>query len=205
MNREQMIDDAATAGARAMRGATAHVGLRDREFAAAALAVFEEAHAPTEDEREALARTIWNADNLERAVLEDAKAIADAILAAGFRRTVQGEPSERSSFDAFGEPRNRAAQELQAQGDRSDDEEADPQTAYGAVVREYAAFRRDRQEQMTRICAALDDAYVGARTGNLITPHWVVKSIDDTREAGGWTLPPNRPNGSEDREAGQNG
>ncbi len=34
----------------------------------------------------------------------------------------QDEPSERPSFDVFGEPRNRAAQELQAQGDSSDDE-----------------------------------------------------------------------------------
>jgi len=66
------------------------------------------------------------------------------------------------------------------------------QAAYDAVVSEYAEFRRDRQEQMTRIRAALDDAYRGARTGNLITPHWVMKSIDDAREAGGWTLPPNR-------------
>lgn len=59
-----------------------------------ALAVFEEAHALTDDERGALARIIWNADDLDRAVLADAEAIADRILAAGFRRTVQGEPSD---------------------------------------------------------------------------------------------------------------
>ena len=62
--------------------------------------------------------------------------------------------------------------------------------AYQEVVNEYADARRDRQEQMTRIRAALDDAYRGARTGNLVTPHWVVQSIDDALEAGGWTLPP---------------
>ena len=62
--------------------------------------------------------------------------------------------------------------------------------AYDAVVSEYADYRRDRQEQMTAIRAALDDAYRGARTGNLITPPWVAQSIDDAREAGGWTITP---------------
>ena len=64
------------------------------------------------------------------------------------------------------------------------------QAAYDAVVSEYADFRRDRQGQMTRIRAALDDAYRGARTGNLITPSWVVQSIDDARAAGGWAIAP---------------
>ncbi|UGS27595.1 hypothetical protein K8F61_05245 [Microbacterium resistens] len=58
MNREQLIEKAAKAGAVAMRGVTAHVGLRDREFAAAALAVFEEAQAPTDDEREAIRQAL---------------------------------------------------------------------------------------------------------------------------------------------------
>ncbi|MGX1932061.1 hypothetical protein [Microbacterium resistens] len=84
MNREQMIDDAATAGARAMRGVTAHVGLRDREFAAAALSVFEEAHTPSDDEREAL-------DRLLAAHRVGDRGLVDHILAAGFRRTVQGD------------------------------------------------------------------------------------------------------------------
>lgn len=35
-------------------------------------------------------------------------------------KRVQGELTERPSFDAFGEPRNRAAQELQAQGEPTD-------------------------------------------------------------------------------------
>lgn len=69
--------------------------------------------------------------------------------------------------------------------------------AYDDVVAEYAAARRDRQDQMERIRTALDDAYRGARTGNLITPHWVVQSIDDARAAGGWMLPPR----SEGRES----
>ena len=76
------------------------------------------------------------------------------------------------------------------------DEAIHLQAAYDDVVREYAAFRHDRQEQMTRVRAALDDAYRAARTGNLITPHWVVQSIDAARAAGGWTLPP-RSGGSE--------
>lgn len=62
--------------------------------------------------------------------------------------------------------------------------------AYAEIKTEYAEYRKDRQGQMTRIRAALDDAYAGARTGNLITPHWVLQSIDDARTAGGWTLPP---------------
>lgn len=70
------------------------------------------------------------------------------------------------------------------------DEAIQLQAAYDDVVREYAAFRKDRQEQMTRVRTALDDAYRGARTGNLITPPWVAQSIDDARTAGGWTLPP---------------
>lgn len=55
--------------------------------------------------------------------------------------------------------------------------------AYAEVVREYADFRRDRQEQMTRIRAALDAAHRGARTGNLMTPPWVAQSIDDALAA----------------------
>jgi hypothetical protein len=70
------------------------------------------------------------------------------------------------------------------------------QAAYDAVVTEYADYRRDRQEQMTRIREALDDAYRGARTGNLMTPHWVAQSIDDARAAGGWTIAPDVEVGS---------
>lgn len=70
--------------------------------------------------------------------------------------------------------------------------------AHADIKTEYADFRRDRQEQMTRIREALDDAYRGARTGNLMTPPWVVQSIDDARAAGGWTLPPVHANGSPD-------
>lgn len=69
-------------------------------------------------------------------------------------------------------------------------ERDDLRRSYEAIKREYADFRRDRQQQMMRIRSALDDAYRGARTGNLVTPHWVVQSIDDARAAGGWTLPP---------------
>ncbi|MDF2046201.1 hypothetical protein P2P98_08525 [Microbacterium sp. Kw_RZR3] len=62
--------------------------------------------------------------------------------------------------------------------------------AYEGLAHEYAEYRHDRQEQMTRIRAALDAAYTGARTGNLMTPPWVAQSIDEARTAGGWTLPP---------------
>ena len=63
-----------------------------RRDARAALAVFEEANTPTDDEREALADVLD--DCLQS--LTDTRGIcyplADAALAAGFHRTEQGEP-----------------------------------------------------------------------------------------------------------------
>ena len=77
--------------------------------------VFEQAHTPTDDEREVLAELIdpdtsragWNANapdvrdqinglHIKRGVYR----VVDRILAAGFRRTVQGEPSIRVNMDA---------------------------------------------------------------------------------------------------------
>lgn len=60
-----------------------------RVYAEIALAAFEQAHAPTSDEREALANLID--DELQSQRIFDLRDIASAILAAGFRRTVQGE------------------------------------------------------------------------------------------------------------------
>ncbi|MBS0231768.1 MAG: hypothetical protein JSS52_11505 [Proteobacteria bacterium] len=58
-----------------------------------ALAVFEEAHAPTDDEHAALVHVLW--DQVPEDWDEnDIGILADAVLAAGFHRTVQGEPSD---------------------------------------------------------------------------------------------------------------
>lgn len=55
--------------------------------------MFEEAHAPTDDEHAALVHVLW--DQVPEDWDEnDIGILADAVLAAGFHRTVQGEPSD---------------------------------------------------------------------------------------------------------------
>lgn len=67
-----------------------HEALDALDEARAALAVFEQAHTPTDDEREALAnlirRDFYRVDGLPD---DEDRAIADVVLEAGFRRTVQ--------------------------------------------------------------------------------------------------------------------
>lgn len=53
--------------------------------------------------------------------------------------------------------------------------------AYAELKTEYGEYRLDRQDQMTRLRAAIDDAERGARIGNLMTPPWVVQQIADIR------------------------
>lgn len=60
------------------------------------LAVFEQAHTPTDDEREALKDLIEDHINSTRYGL---LTLHDAILAAGFRRPVQGEPATRTAVE----------------------------------------------------------------------------------------------------------
>lgn len=101
---------------------------------------YAEAHAPTEDEREALNTLYWkHPDGHTTGLSSDA---IDALVAAGFRRTVQGRPTERidqaiayirASWLGNGEPtRNSPAGEIIAilrgertfgepQGEPSDD------------------------------------------------------------------------------------
>jgi hypothetical protein len=66
--------------------------LRDkfRTIASGVLAVFGKAHTPTDDEREALFRAL---DGLVPDGIDHRDAV-DAVLAAGFRRTAQGEPTD---------------------------------------------------------------------------------------------------------------
>lgn len=164
-----------------------------RRDAAAAFAVFEEAcavgsfvpavsdaqetaHAPSTDEREALAiaRNIVNQigdvyheripspDWVQvRQETNDELDAFTARLIAGFRRTVQ---PERPSFDAFGEPRNRAAQELQARGDSSDDERAEAervQKAAWAEIHGQDPRRRYSVAEVKRIVYSFDNVLSG--------------------------------------------
>lgn len=72
-----------------------HVGDLMRDI----LAVFEQAHAPADDEREALDFAIRCAiptDLDYRPLWKLIRAIRDEVVAAGFRRTVQGEPSDEN-------------------------------------------------------------------------------------------------------------
>lgn len=70
--------------------------------------VFEQAHTPNDDEREALDYAIRCAiptDLDYRPLWKLIRAIQDAVIAAGFRRTVQGEPTDaqvRAVWDALG-------------------------------------------------------------------------------------------------------
>ena len=93
--REDLIEEAAKALHRAAWGAEiAEPADLDymaemRRQAQMVLAVFEQARTPTDDEREALLTAI---DPSRRRIAAASRA-ADRILAAGFRRTVQGEPA----------------------------------------------------------------------------------------------------------------
>lgn len=53
-----------------------------------------QAHTPTDDEREAAFKAVANARECTDGGCEEDRKIAEGFLAAGFRRTVQGEPSD---------------------------------------------------------------------------------------------------------------
>ena len=91
-SRDELIEAAADA----IRWASEHGGWAD--MARAALAALERAHAPIADERE------WLISLLLRSREWNVADRADAILAAGFRRTAQGETSddEREICDRCG-------------------------------------------------------------------------------------------------------
>ena len=94
-NREELIQ----ALAKEISWAKVHGEWTDA--AEAALAVFEQAYAPTDDEREALAIALRAGERESRKVGGSATALfsaqADAILAAGFRRTVQAERAKEGA------------------------------------------------------------------------------------------------------------
>lgn len=73
-----------------------------REIARAALAVFEQSHTPTNDEREALLSVIISAPESGDALhVSEAERVRDAVLAVGFRRPVQGEPTDAQVLAAL--------------------------------------------------------------------------------------------------------
>lgn len=110
MSREELIEKAA----KAIAAFTAPEGWSAfRGEAEAALAVFEEAHAPTDDDwevlRRAIASVLWNAgnypDRVQAALLGQSVAplvmlVHDAVLAAGFRRPVSPEPITEEQINA---------------------------------------------------------------------------------------------------------
>lgn len=105
-----------------------------------AFAVFEKAHTPTDDEREALIDTMRNAPTHGNIVVRYDEA-ADAILAAGFRRTVVPEPSAEHECEF---------------GCASDAEHM--QRAYDALKSEYEGYR-----QWVRIAFSHDIAEADAK------------------------------------------
>lgn len=88
MTNRKMIEEAA----QAILGVEGCLGTaRAQQFALAALAVFEKAHTPTDDEREALNTLYWtHPDGHTTGLTPDA---IEAVLAAGFRRSEVPEPS----------------------------------------------------------------------------------------------------------------
>lgn len=98
-SRQELVEEAAQAMANAPHAASWDAHTKDernwyRKDAAIALAVFDKAHAPTDDEREVLGQMI--ADHLTgfpgARPDEDDLEMADLILAAGFHRS-QDEPT----------------------------------------------------------------------------------------------------------------
>lgn len=80
-------------------------------------ALIEQAHTPTDDEREILTRIIHDETGEPE---EESGFVADAILAAGFRRPVQGEPCgvlSTPEHNAWVQGWNAA---VEAQGEPSD-------------------------------------------------------------------------------------
>lgn len=113
MNREELIEEAAKAMWRSNRPSSLNEDQWDatwdtsvyayKALSLAALAVFEQAHTPTtptDDEVHMLGdliehvQTTWEADR-DQYIEPLADFTARGILAAGLRRTVQGEPSYR--------------------------------------------------------------------------------------------------------------
>lgn len=95
-----------------------YTGMGFESAAEAAFAVFEEAHTPTDDEREALARLFdghwmtlhgkcacgwvhpqYGSRSLDPIYVR--QHLADAVLDAGFRRPVQAEPTEAQLIDLY--------------------------------------------------------------------------------------------------------
>ena len=110
MNREELIEEAAKAIQSAHHPTTGAIpgwyseedAWREtyRAFSRSALAVFEKAQAPADDEREALARLMCEKEDSGSYSEDEGTCswhfeLADAVLAAGFRRPAQGEPTEK--------------------------------------------------------------------------------------------------------------
>ena len=107
MTREELIEEAAAAifdAADLQLAPDDHMWELARRDARAALAVFEKAQTPTDEEREAHRRVIelWFANwrsigNVSPALevaIDSLEGMVDEALAAGFRRPAQGEPTE---------------------------------------------------------------------------------------------------------------
>ncbi|MDR6867661.1 hypothetical protein J2Y69_002265 [Microbacterium resistens] len=95
-DRERLIEEARTAMAKAW-SSTASWSDSWNAMAKAAFAVFEEAHTPTDDEREALGIVVANfISPAGYEVAELDYILADRILAAGFRRPAAPEPVDSS-------------------------------------------------------------------------------------------------------------
>ena len=107
MTREELIEEAAAAifdAADLQLAPDDHRWELARRDARAALAVFEKAQTPTDEEREAHRRVIelWFANwrsigNVSPALevaIDSLEGMVDEALAAGFRRPAQGEPTE---------------------------------------------------------------------------------------------------------------
>lgn len=108
MSREQLIEDARQAGWDVWNRAGARVsGSRPPSWDAAisaALAVFEGAYTPTDDEQEALAQVVRRVIDAAYTFEGELDPAVDQILvrelvAAGFHRTVQGEPTPGKRLD----------------------------------------------------------------------------------------------------------
>lgn len=73
-----------------------------RDFARAALAVFEQAHAPTSDQREALRDAFDEMHRITEGGCDTrGEDVADMVITLGFRRTVQGEPTDAQVLAAL--------------------------------------------------------------------------------------------------------
>jgi hypothetical protein len=149
--------EAAASSATPSQAARIRAGESDDErlsLLAEFVAVFEEANTPTDDEREALERIVFQCSQARL----DRYETADVILGHGFHRTVQGEPATEPASEL--EVPGDAPTGVAVQGEPSDAAVIAALNAYqdrrrmGTSLGDWGSFKVDRMRAALRAAAS---------------------------------------------------